>query len=91
MTIDDLMLALKSIVHERDEVAEYLEAALAERDALKNRVAELEKAVRLDALQNADGVLYCAFCGSAKLDTDVRPENFTHAPDCIVRTIEGKR
>ncbi len=40
MTIDDLMLALKSIVHERDEVAEYLEAALAERDALKNRVAE---------------------------------------------------
>ncbi len=52
MTIDDLMLALKSIVHERDEVAEYLEAALAERDALKNRVAELEK--ELQDMKDAD-------------------------------------
>jgi len=62
-----------------------------ERDALALRVKVLEGAVKVNAVQNADGIYYCVFCGCSQLDTDIRYEDFKHAPDCIVRTIQSTK
>ncbi len=66
---------------------EALTTIIANRDALAQRVKELEGAVRENWRTTPDDIDYfCAFC-NAHTPYDWSTDSIEHAPDCIVRAI----
>ena len=97
-----LEAAVSALAAERDQAVkegahtlEVLGRRNAERDALKARVVELEKAVKNNwptSMATSDSPYWCVFCDGNPVRLPLTADNsFKHAPDCIVRTIEVKR
>ncbi len=58
-----------------------------ERDAMKARVMELERAVGVHWWESCDEEFTCVFCQTSWSKSK---DNYPHDPDCIVRTIPAR-
>jgi TRAP-type mannitol/chloroaromatic compound transport system substrate-binding protein len=81
---DSLKAENAHLQRSNDILTATLQSDMASLERCESELALFKAATKKNSVQNADGVYYCIHCGSARLDTDIRYEDFVHTPECLV-------